>query len=220
MADYTPFDASTSPVFESDYTDSGEFTGYVTAHDESSRSIDELGTHESNRWTHQGYFNDPPSITADSGTWTTYRIQLTDSTFSLDYFTLDDDQAYVDISSIEPDDGDQGVEFSVSLGAGYGPLSVGTTAVEIDTSFNVDDDDYQRTEWNVQYPIAEPIPTSQEDSVGVRYDVDAQGTPGTYTIENFQMHGWEVIETDRTGSLSVYSTSQSYYHDQGIDIVE
>lgn len=220
MAEYSPLDINTVNIPGSEYTSSGEFVGYVTAHDEDSKPIGELTTHGSNRWTHQGYFNDVPEITKDNDLQTSYSIHLTESVFTVNYIGLDSDQNYIDIEQLEPDDND-GVEYSISLAGSFPgvPLSAGTTMVDIDTT-QVDDDDFDRTEWTYDYPgHGKRLPSSQEDSIGVRYSVEAEDTPGTYTLSNFQSHSWEVKRASIGGTSTVYSTlTNSFYsHDVKIE---
>lgn len=168
-----------------DNTSDWQYDFYLAAN-ESNGDLDhdELRTHSSNTWIASGFFTEEPTIEDDDAGCSIYdggvwNVVLEEAEFRITYPRLDDNQTTLSSANHNPDSYDDSGNFSFSLSAGIGPISAGYSAAYYD-GVNLTNDSYEETTWKFDYGLLgeSDLPTSKSDSVGVRWDFEAESNAG------------------------------------------
>lgn len=182
-----------------------------------------LGTHQSNTWNVQGYFENEPTIRDDDKGCSIYDgglwyIEGTDAEFSITYPDMNESQTALHTTAHNPDDNDEG-NFSFDISAGLGPISVGLSRALYE-GVDLTNDSYEETTWKFDYGITgADIPTDQDDSVGVRWDYEAESSTGWFTALVKQQYSFRVVH-HCSGPRTVYSSTPDLWHWHNIEIVD
>lgn len=201
------------------------YQGYVVA-DQSNGDLDadQLGTQESNSWAVKGYFSEEPTIRDENkgcsgGYGPIWDVEGTDAEFSITYPGLDPKQTAISTTAHNPDDRDGKGSFSLGISAGLGPIGIGTSKAFYDGP-SLYSNSYEKTEWTLDFGIlGESVPTDQEDSVGVRWDFDAESDTGTYGAYIKQQYSFRVVKSCSGGPVPVYTSTPEVLHFENIEIV-
>ncbi|WP_372479764.1 hypothetical protein ACAH01_15325 [Halomicrobium sp. HM KBTZ05] len=202
------------------------YQGYVVA-DQSNGDLDadQLGTHKSNTWAAKGYFSEEPTIQDENkgcsgGYGPIWDVEGTGAEFSIAYPEEEDDQTSIHSTAHNPNNGDGKDSFSLSIGAGLGPISVGVSKAFYDGP-NLTNNPYVNTEWDLDFGLlGESVPTSQEESVGVRWDFEAESETGWYDVDIQQQYSFRVTKSCSGGPIPIYSSTPKVGHWEGIEIVQ
>lgn len=203
-----------------DYTDDFEYVGYVTADAENdAHEYDEIPALGYNRWQIQGYFTDQPTWDCScepEGSGNYYAL-ANQAEYEIDAaYDLSGENSNIDFQSEDPAN-ESDVNFSVSIEAGFGPVSVGVSK-SIDTYYtNFDDNPHNWAHWTID---CEVFPDAQDDNRGVRFDVEAGGDYRTEKFKALTKFAWNYRYTnDNRENYVFYSDSVSMNHYFDVPVV-
>lgn len=174
-----------------------------------------------NTWSTCGYFTKKPELELDDGT--NLDLRPVESEFIITY---DDatNQQLLDTTGHNPDSDTSSQSFDVTLGAGVGPLSAGTTlfSADLDTTVDLINNSYTDTTWKIQYGSLDfdsSIPTEPGDCSGVRWDFrghDYNGFMGVNVENNFTFEAAQTF----TRVLTVVTDTAETNHSATVELVD
>ncbi|WP_139326582.1 hypothetical protein [Natrinema saccharevitans] len=174
----------------------------------------------SNRWALMWHYEDPPELSdeyapGDMPQMPYYDIKTHRAEFQLDFGdnTFDDD-LNTDNHFPTKDTSDPGI--SVSIGAGFGPVSVGVgKAITGTTNIGFDHKDNSYTEWD--YAVNN-MPDGKDNAAGVVFDVVGGNNDVTAEMTAEWNRGYYVTKTTRSGQETLFTRGEGRTFDLDVDV--
>ncbi|WP_152419156.1 hypothetical protein [Natrinema gari] len=179
-----------SEYIEDDY----KYTTYILA-DTDVDSFEEpldpsIPSGDSTTWAFMWHYIDEPERKGEYKDYPDYGWTWNNMEVSLEYGD-DRFETDIDVENPYPSGSSEYDEFALSVGAGYGPISVGVSKSVTPDGVSVDSEDYQYTEWEIPF---NSFPTSQEDAAGVAFDIKGGNSYITSPLTAEWSRGFGVIE--------------------------
>lgn len=207
-------------ISQNDYSHDYEYVGYITADAENdAHDYNEIPGLGYNRWQIQGYFIEQPTwdCSCEPEGSGNYYVEASQAEYGIDAaYDLSGENSNIDFQSEDPND-ESDVEFSVSVAAAFGPVSVGVSK-SIDKNYtDFEDYPHKRAHWTIDCDF---FPTEQDDNRGVRFDVEAGGDYRTESFKALTRFAWNYRYTnDNRENYLFYSDSVSMNHYFDVPVV-
>lgn len=167
----------------------GTYASYITADDENdTHNYDEIPAGGSNRWRHQLYFTEKPKAQEDCDYYC-YKLSpnFADIYVDLEY---EGQQNIYTTEHEEPRSGSGPHSYGIGIGIGFGPVSAGLSASENPGPIDFSRTYYDSASWRIE---TDSFPTCQEETIGVKYDIDVQDNRGSYTFKTEDYFSYDVM---------------------------
>ncbi|WP_254864018.1 hypothetical protein [Halovivax gelatinilyticus] len=189
---------------------------------------DEVPAGSRNRWSFLKFYPERPRPVECEGQCG-HMVAGMNANFKVILADSPSDQNNLTISNEYPADETSKQSFGLSVGTGFPPVSAGISAsiFELNTSdVSVESRSYHYTEWDLN--IAEchggqcfsALPSSQENAVGVHFDLDANHDIESRTISAETHMDWNIYRIGDRSTGPIYSeTDSETFHAITVDIV-
>jgi len=184
---------------DGDCHEGGKYVSYITADaDDSTHDYDEVPAGGRNRWNHQLYFEEKPTIDADNCEPDDDYWWIEPNYARIDYDLEYEESGQNDFTTGQhnPDSNDSSFSYGISIGASFGPVSAGVSYSDDPGPISQGDTSYSSAYWEIE---TDSFPTCQEDNIGVYYDLIAQSNKGEYKFKSEDYFSYTIYHNDNVG---------------------
>lgn len=183
---------------------------------------DEVGDRP-NSWVMCGFFDEEPTVVNDSlpsGQDCIWDVTMEEADFAIQYPDASSSQRTLKTSGHNPDDNDADSSFSFSVSlVNFG---VGISADAFYPSTDLTADSYEETTWKFDYGVTgeSDLPTSPEDSIGVRWDFEGQNPGGIEAKLTHDLTFETIKNCARSGPIAAYTGTPDADFYEYVEVVE